>query len=139
MKKKPAGAGSIPERHCHGRHSAVSGSDNLTEGMRGSGTAVELPPSPAGHPGLQRDVGCGSCLQQPCALEFQERSFSSELTHTHTRLELEFPWLLQTIPVLPKVCPGLKQRNDRWEIFPLGEEGDKSQEEKSLKTTWPVK
>lgn len=84
MKKKPAGAGSIPERHCHGRHSAVSGSDSLTEGMRGSGMAVELPPSPAGHPGLQRDVGCGSCLQQPCALEFQERSFSSELTHTHT-------------------------------------------------------
>lgn len=38
-----------------------------------------------------------------------------------------------------KVVSRAEQRNEKWEIFPLWEKGDKSQEEKSLNTTWPVK
>lgn len=86
-----------------------SGSGSPTEGIRGSARVLHLPPAPAAH-----SAGGWMC---PELWSFRVWSEALALnSHTHTRLEL--PWMLQTIPDLPKSCPGLEQRKERREIFP---------------------
>lgn len=69
MKRKAAEPGSMRERHCHAKHTTVSGGDSHAEETGVSGTAAELrraeprqlPPPPAGPSERQSRVGSVSC------------------------------------------------------------------------------